>query len=80
MYVELYGDKSKSGKYPSKVYLKLRNLAGSYFSDGNNQVKEYRQPLGTWRTLEFDHFSITDEDKCNQEKMKGNSKFDLVIN
>lgn len=75
MYVELYGDKSRTKEYPSKVNLQLRHMSGSYFRDRNGKVKEYRQPLGSWRTLEFDRFTITDEDKCREEKMKGNSEY-----
>ncbi|CAH3128096.1 unnamed protein product, partial [Pocillopora meandrina] len=72
MYVELEGDKSQSGDYPSSVYLKLRHLSGSYFRDGNGNVREFRQPLGSWRTLEFDRFAITNTKGCNKEKAKGN--------
>ncbi|XP_066026371.1 uncharacterized protein [Pocillopora verrucosa] len=72
MYVELKGDESQSGDYPSRVYLKLRHLSGSYFRDGNGNVREFRQPLGSWRTLEFDRFAITNTEGCNKEKAKGN--------
>lgn len=58
-----------------KVYLKLRHLSGSYFKDGNGKVKEYRQPLGSGRTFEFNRFSVTNTVKCNQEKKKGNSEY-----
>lgn len=77
MYVELYGNKSQSDhlNYPAKVYLKLRHMSGSYFRDGNGNVKGYRQPLGSWRTFEFNRFSITNTAKCNKEKKKGNSKY-----
>ena len=74
MYVELEGEGSQSGDYPSRVFLKLRHLSGSYFRDGNGNVREFRQPLGSWRTLEFDRFAITNTEGCNREKAKGNSK------
>ena len=74
MYVELEGDECQSGDYPSRVYLKLRHLSGSYFRDGKGNVREIRQPLGSWRTLEFDRFAITNTEVCNKEKAKGNSK------
>ena len=74
MYIELEGDASQSGNYPSSVYLKLRHLSGSYFRDGNGNVREFRQPLGSWRTLEFDRFAITNTEGCNKEKAKGNSE------
>ena len=70
MFVELYGDNSQSGSfnYPAKVYLKLRRMSGSYFRDWNGKIKEYRQPLGSWRTFEFNRFSVTNTVKCNQDK------------
>ena len=55
------------------MYLKLRHLSGSYFKDGNGKV--YRQPLGSWRTFEFNRFSVTNTVKCNQEEKKGNSEY-----
>ena len=67
MYVELEGVESQSGDYPSRVYLNLRHVAL-----GN--VREFRQPLGSWRTLEFDRFAITNTEGCNKEKAKGNSE------
>ncbi|CAH3128101.1 unnamed protein product [Pocillopora meandrina] len=72
MYVELEGEESQSGDYPSRVFLKLRHLSGSYFRDGNGNVREFRQPLGSWRTLEFDRFAITNTEGCKREKAKGN--------
>ena len=79
MYVELYGDNSQSGDYPPRVYLKMRHMSGSYFKNGNGKVKEYRQPLGSWRTFEFNRFAITNASKCNEEKKKGNSKYSYSI-
>ena len=38
--------------------------------DGNDNVKEYCQPLESVRTLYFDRFTTTDEAKCNEEKRK----------
>ena len=49
-------------------------MSGSYFRDGNNEIKEFRQPLGSWRNFDFNRFAITDTDGCNNEKKKGNSK------
>ena len=75
MYVELYGDNSQTGTdLPADVYLKLRHLSGSYFRDGTGHIKEYRQPLGSWRNFEFNRFATTNTAECNKEKMKGNSK------
>ena len=75
MYIELYGKETdQTGKYPAKVYLKLRHMSGSYFRRGDGTIKEFWQPLGSWRAFKFNRFSITDTAKCNEEKKKGNSK------
>lgn len=74
MYVELYGDESQSNDYPAEVYLRLRHMSASYFRDGNDTIQEFRQPLGSMRKFEFNRFAITDIAKCNEKKMKGNSK------
>ena len=77
MFVELYGENSQSGSfnYPAKVYSKLRRLSDSNFGDGNGEIKEYRQPLGSWRTFEFNRFSAINTVKCNQDKKEGISKY-----
>ncbi|KAJ7375658.1 hypothetical protein OS493_039784, partial [Desmophyllum pertusum] len=72
MYVELYGDDSQGEGFPAKVYLNLRHMAASYFRDESDTVKEYRQPLGSTRKFQYNRFAITDENKCNEEKKKGN--------
>ncbi|XP_078356298.1 uncharacterized protein LOC144642898 isoform X2 [Oculina patagonica] len=71
IFVELYGDKSqRKGKYPADVFLELRHLGDSSFRDGNDKVKQYRQPV-TWRKLKFNRFSITNQDKCDRLRTKG---------
>ncbi|XP_078357256.1 uncharacterized protein LOC144642139 [Oculina patagonica] len=72
MYVELYGDNTQNGNYPSKVYLKLRHMTSSQFRDGNGDIREFRQVLGSLRKFEFNRFAITNTTKCNEEKKKGN--------
>lgn len=75
MYVEFYGDTSKDeSDFPPMVHLKLRRMGNSYFRDGNGQIREFRQPLASWRTLQFNRFAITDREECNEEKKKGVSK------
>ena len=75
MYVELHGDNTQEkNNMPWRVYLKLRHLGASYFRDGTGKIKEFRQPLASWRKFEFNRFAITNTTKCNQEKMAGNSK------
>ncbi|KAJ7388774.1 hypothetical protein OS493_035740 [Desmophyllum pertusum] len=77
MYVELYGDgnATQGGGYPAKVYLNLRRMAASYFRDESDTIKKYRQPLGLTRKFKFNRFAITDDNKCNEEKKKGNGAF-----
>lgn len=73
MYVELYGDNTQENNgMPPRVYLKLRHLSGAYFRDGTDKIKEFRQPLASWRKFEFDRFGITDTAKCNEARRKGN--------
>ena len=76
MYIELYGDNTQDqNNMPARVYLKLRHFrSGSYFRDGTGNIKQLRQPLATWRKFEFNRFAITDIAKCNEKKMKRNSK------
>ncbi|XP_028514531.1 uncharacterized protein LOC110237834 [Exaiptasia diaphana] len=77
MYVELYGPNSQENddNMPVRVHLKVRHESASYFKDGQGNIKEFRQKLGTtsWRKFEFDRFTITDTARCNEEKQKGNS-------
>ena len=75
MYVELEGDKSKSGDLPASVFLELRHLSASYFRDGRGDIKEFRQPLGAKRKFKFNRFAITNTTKCWEEKRKGNGKY-----
>ena len=74
MYVELYGDNTQSGNFAANVYLKLRHMSGSYFRDGNGNIREFRQELGYFRSFEFNRFAITNTTKCNEETNKGISK------
>ena len=75
MYVELYGDDTEIGNHPAKVYLQLRHMSSSHFRDGNGTVREYRQPIGSERILQFNRFAITNITKCNEAKNKGISKW-----
>ena len=61
----------QSDKVPSTVYLQVRHLSGSYFRAGDNTIKYYRQPLGAYRKIKFDRFTISDESKCLERKRKG---------
>jgi len=70
IYIELYGTENQPDNVPGKVHLKVRHLSGSYFRVGNT-TKEYRQPLGSFREVTFNRFSISDEAKCEQKLKEG---------
>ena len=76
MYIELYGDATQNGTdgFPAIVYLKLRRRSSAFFRDGTGETKEFRQPLGNPRTLDFNRLVITNETECNRQKQMGNSK------
>ncbi|CAH3144036.1 unnamed protein product [Pocillopora meandrina] len=69
MYVELYGA-AQDQSVPDKVHLKLRPLGRSYFRIGD-EIKDFHQPMASWRYLNFDRFKVTNENKCRQEKEQG---------
>jgi len=73
MYVELYGPTTRNQlNFPAVVYLRLRHMSAAYFRDANGSTKEFRQPLGTSRTFQFNRFAITT--RCNEEKLQGNNQ------
>ena len=73
MYVELYGA-VQDQSVPDKVRLKLRPLGRSYFRIGD-EIKDFHQPMASWRYLNFDRFKVTNENKCRQEKEQGKGKW-----
>lgn len=75
MYVELHGDTTQDESHlPATVSLKLRHMGDSYFKNAIGEIREFRQPLASWRTFEFNRFAITNTEECNKEKRKGVSK------
>ena len=36
-----------------------------------DNIKQYRQPIGSYRDITFDRFTVTKESKCNKKKAKG---------
>ena len=74
MYVELTGEEEQPASVPSTVHLQVRHSSASFFRTGSGTIKEYRQPLGSFRKMKFRRFAISDEAKCGQEERKGNSK------
>ena len=73
MYVELFGPEAQPDNVPDKVKLSVRHLSNAYFLAGDNKMKQYRQPVGNYRDLKFDRFTISSESKCRESKEKGHS-------
>ncbi|XP_078344643.1 uncharacterized protein LOC144630195 isoform X2 [Oculina patagonica] len=71
LYVELGGDEQPQS-VPDTIHLQIRHLSESYFRDGNGQMREYRQPLGNNRTMNFRRYAILDEARCREEEKSGN--------
>lgn len=66
LYVELTGDEKQEKNIPKDVHLQIRHLSASYFRAGDNSIKDYRQPLGSYRKIEFNRFATTDQRKCEE--------------
>ena len=75
LYVELTGTEEQPTNVPATVHLRIRHLSGSYFRAGDDEIKEFRQPLGSFRKIKFRRTAISDETKCTEEERKGNSMF-----
>ncbi|XP_078358139.1 uncharacterized protein LOC144642907 isoform X2 [Oculina patagonica] len=75
MYIELYGNatQNQTDGFPATVYLKLLRRSGAFFRNGTGGTREFRQPLGQPRTLEFNRFVITNDTECTRQKQMGNS-------
>lgn len=76
MYIELYGNTTQNHTdgFPATVYLKLRRRSGAFFRNGTGGIREFRQPLGLPRTLQFNRFVITNATECTLQKQMGISK------
>ena len=74
LYVELAGTQDQPANVPPTVHLRIRHLSGSRFRAGDDSVKEYRQPLGSFRKIKFRRTAISDETRCGEEERNGNSK------
>ena len=75
LYVELTGTEEQPTNVPATVHLRIRHLSGSYFRAGDDEIKEFRQPLGSFRKIKFRRTAISDETRCREEERKGNSMF-----
>lgn len=81
MYIELFGPGRQPKGVWDSVRLRVRHLSRGYFRAGNGQIKSYHQPITEFRTLKFDRFSISDEQRCRAHKSKGDkaSKFSYFL-
>ena len=81
MYIELFGPGQQPKGVWDSVRLRVRHLSRGYFRAGNGQIKSYHQPITEFRTLKFDRFSISDEQRCRAHKSKGDkaSKFSYFL-
>ncbi|XP_020617098.1 uncharacterized protein LOC110055061 [Orbicella faveolata] len=64
LYVELTGTSQQPSNVPADVHLKIRHLSSSYFRAGDSKIKQYSQPIGSYRKIKFNRFSISDEQRC----------------
>ncbi|XP_078356069.1 uncharacterized protein LOC144640885, partial [Oculina patagonica] len=70
IYIELYGSEDQPANVPAHVHIQVRHLSGSYFRAGDNTIKQYRQPVGSYRKIKFDRFTLTKESKCKKRKQQ----------
>ncbi|XP_078345067.1 uncharacterized protein LOC144630573 [Oculina patagonica] len=68
IYIELYGFESQPANVPDDIHLQIRHLSGSYFRAGDNTIKQYRQPVSSYKNIKFDRFTITNEETCKRKK------------
>lgn len=64
LYVELTGTSQQASNVPADVHLKIRHLSSSYFKDGDSKIKQYSQPIGSYRKIKFNRLSTSDEQRC----------------
>lgn len=77
----MYGDNTQEkNNLPAEVHLRVRHESASYFKDGNNNIRNFRQKLGStsWQKFEFNRFRITDKDKCDEASSNDNSKYNIM--
>ena len=57
------------------IYLKLRHLSGSFFrvpveKSDENPIKQYYQPVASYRTIKFNRFTLSNIEECKKRKGK----------
>ena len=68
MYIELFGPQRQPESVWDKVRIKVRHLARTFFRAGDGQIKQYHQPITTFRVLKFDRFRINNEEEGRERK------------
>ena len=63
-YIELFGKEKQPDNVPQKIYLQVRHLSGSYFRAGDNTIKQYHQPVGSFKNIKFNRFTLSNETEC----------------
>ena len=64
---------------PRKIYLELRHLSASFFrvpvtNSDENPIKQYYQPLASYKTIKFNRFTLTNEEECRKRSGKSSGK------
>ena len=70
MYIELTGDQSQPANIPANIHIQIRHLSGSFFRAGDGTVKQYRQPVGSFRSIKFNRFRISDDVRCRKKRSR----------
>ena len=71
----ILGKEDQPDTVPQKIYLKLRHLSGSFFrvpadKSEENLIKQYYQPVASYRTIKYNRFTLSDMRECKKRKDK----------
>ncbi|CAH3148650.1 unnamed protein product [Porites lobata] len=80
IYTELLGKEDQPDTVPQKIYLKLRHLSGSFFrvpveKSDENPIKQYYQPVASYRTIKFNRFTLSNVEECKKRKGKNTESY-----
>ncbi|XP_073238029.1 uncharacterized protein [Porites lutea] len=80
IYIELLGKEDQPDTVPHKIYLKLRHLSGSFFrlpveKPDENPIKQYYQPVASYRTIKFNRFTLSNVEECKKRKGKNTESY-----
>ena len=80
IYIELLGKEKQPDNVPQKIYLQVRHLSGSYFRAGDDTIKQFHLPVGSFKNIKFDRFTLSNVNKCKGRKSKGKNPSKLNFN